>query len=132
MSAASPQLIERIRSELDEVHDPCSVGAGSPLGLDAMGLVKDIRVENGRVVVDLRLTSPTCLMHGYFIDEIDARLGRIEAVEEVEVRFDTGVDWDPTMIREDIRRLREERLRQRVAALNAEVLEHDAGGAAAR
>jgi metal-sulfur cluster biosynthetic enzyme len=114
---AVPGLIEEIRRRLDEVRDPCSVGAGSPMGLDEMGLVKGIAVDAGRVTVSIRLTSPSCLMHGYFIDGIKEHVRAVNGVESVEVRFDAGMEWEPGMIREDIRRARERRFRERVAGL---------------
>jgi metal-sulfur cluster biosynthetic enzyme len=116
-SGSAPLTDSVVRACLDEVVDPCSVAAGSPMGLDGMGLIQGIEIEDGSVQVDVRLTSPCCMMHGYFIDEIEERVGRLPAVVSVDVRFDAGLEWDPSMIRVDHRRRREERLRQRVERL---------------
>jgi metal-sulfur cluster biosynthetic enzyme len=104
-----------VRRALDEVRDPCSVAAGEPLGLDEMGLVESVEIEGECVRVALRLTSPSCLMHGVFLDEIERKVGVLAGVGAVETSFDAGLDWDPTMIREDIRQARLRRLRERLA-----------------
>jgi metal-sulfur cluster biosynthetic enzyme len=102
-----------VRRALDKVLDPCSVGAGDPMGLDAMGLVRAIAIDaDGNVTVDVRLTSGSCLMHGVFIDGAEEHVGSLPGVRSVALRFDAGVEWDPDMIREDIRVARMERLKQ--------------------
>jgi metal-sulfur cluster biosynthetic enzyme len=114
-TAERDRIVAAARTALDAVPDPCSVAAGAPLGLDEMGLVKELSIdEAGRAEVALRLTSPSCLMHGYFIDEIQGHLLEVEGVNEVAISFDHGEEWEPNHIREDIRRRREEELRSRV------------------
>ena len=114
--SAPTALAERVRATLDEVHDPCSVGAGFPLGLDEMGLVKDVTVDCGRVVVDLRLTSPSCYLHSYFIDEIRKHVEPLDGVASVRVVFDAGLEWEPGLMSADVRRRRAQLLRRRTAA----------------
>ncbi len=114
-TAERNRLVAAARTALDAVPDPCSVAAGAPLGLEEMGLVKDLDIDDaGRAEVALRLTSPSCLMHGYFIDEIEGHLLQVEGVNEVAISFDHGEEWEPNHIRADIRRRREEELRSRV------------------
>jgi metal-sulfur cluster biosynthetic enzyme len=84
---------------LDGIVDPCSVSHGVPMGIDEMGLVRSVTIDDaGHVVVDMRLTSPCCLMVGYFSTEAKARVGALPGVRSVELRHDTGMDWTPSMI----------------------------------
>ena len=106
------EIEARVRSCLRQINDPCSVATGHPLHLEEMGLVKsvDIDDEGRRAVVDLRLTSPTCVMVGYFVTEIRKLVEEaVPEIRDVEVRFDRGFDWTPQMMSEEVRRARASR-----------------------
>ena len=91
-----PELSERIVAVLDEIKDPCSLAAGTPLGLAEMGLVKDVVIGcGGEVTSDLRLTSPFCHMIGFFKKEAIRLVGALPGVRSVELRADNGLDWSP-------------------------------------
>lgn len=93
-------LEQQIRATLDEIKDPCSVAAGTPLGLDEMGLVRDVAIgDAGRVTISLRLTSPFCHMIGFFKIEAIERVGRLPGVVAVELVADNGLDWSPRDMR---------------------------------
>jgi metal-sulfur cluster biosynthetic enzyme len=89
-------LVSEIRRELDTIGDPCSVAHGTPMGLDEMGLVEAVHIDaEGNVRICLRLTSPTCVMVGYFGVQARSRIGRLPGVRSVEVTADHGLDWTP-------------------------------------
>jgi metal-sulfur cluster biosynthetic enzyme len=114
MVASSAELETRIRDCLHQIKDPCSVATGYPLHLEEMGLIKSVEVdpEAGRAVVDLRLTSPTCVMVGYFVTAIQKLVSEaIPEIDEVKVLFDRGFDWTPDMMSEEVRRARAARFR---------------------
>lgn len=117
MSENPADMLERsIRACADEVKDPCSLATDLPLGLDEMGLVERVEVGGeGDVEIALRLTSPTCVMVGYFRQELVDRVTDLSGVRSVEVRFDRGLDWAPSHMSERVKRLREARLRRRLA-----------------
>ena len=93
--------VEEIRRALDTIGDPCSVATGTPMGLDEMGLVEDVRLDaDGNVAIALRLTSPCCMNVGYFGVEARSRVGRLEGVRSVEVTTDVGLAWTPDLIGE--------------------------------
>jgi metal-sulfur cluster biosynthetic enzyme len=74
-----------------------------------MGLVKsvDVDIEARRVVVDLRLTSPGCIMVGFFTTELENLVREaIPEIRHVEVRFDHGFEWTPDLMSERVRRER--------------------------
>jgi metal-sulfur cluster biosynthetic enzyme len=113
MTDRSPADLERrVRDCLRQIKDPCSVATGHPLHLEEMGLVKsvDVDAEAGHAVVDLRLTSPTCVMVGYFVTEIQQLVRQaLPEIRDVDVHFDHGFDWTPKMMSEEVRRARASR-----------------------
>jgi metal-sulfur cluster biosynthetic enzyme len=91
--------VAEIHRILDGIIDPCSVSHGVPMGIEEMGLVRSVDIDDdGHVVVDMRLTSPCCLMVGHFSIETKARVGALPGVRSVEFRHDTGMEWTPSMI----------------------------------
>ena len=88
-----------VRLLLDEIKDPCSVAASVPMGLSEMGLVKSVAIEpDGRVDIELRLTSPVCEMVAYMRNEALARIAQLPGVTDVRVTHDSGLDWDHDLI----------------------------------
>lgn len=108
-----PDLAAAIRTTLDEIKDPCSLAAGTPLGLNEMGLVKHVAVgADGAVSIALRLTSPFCHMIGFFKAEALRRVGALEGVTSVELSADNGLDWSPRDIAPAAQARRAVRLRE--------------------
>jgi metal-sulfur cluster biosynthetic enzyme len=112
--ASAPDALElerEVRRVLDQVKDPCSVAASVPMGLDEMGIIKSVRVaRDGRVEVEIRLTSPFCEMVPFFKRETLEKVGRIPGVTGVSFTHDRGWDWDPDMIAPAAQARRRERL----------------------
>jgi metal-sulfur cluster biosynthetic enzyme len=92
---------------LDDVIDPCSAGNGTNISIVEMGLLDSIEIDDGDVTVNMRLTSPGCMMIPYFIDEVDERVGSLDGVESVELETDYGYNWRPSMMSEQGQRKRE-------------------------
>lgn len=94
-----PELREQIGEAMNTIKDPCSLAAGTPLGLDEMGLVKDVAISpDGKVTISLRLTSPFCHMIGFFKSEAVRLVAALPGVSEVELVADNGLDWSPSLI----------------------------------
>lgn len=99
MPEARQSLHALIIAELDEIKDPCSLAAGTPFGLDEMGLVDEVLIsDDGVVTVKLRLTSPFCHMVGFFKLEASRRIEALPGVRSVELLADQGLDWSPGRI----------------------------------
>lgn len=104
--------VTRIRTILDEIKDPCSVAASTPMGLDEMGLVRSLEVDpDGRVAIVLRLTSPFCEMVPYMRNEAIARIEALPGVTSVVIEHDSGLDWEPELMAPSARRRQQQRLR---------------------
>jgi len=69
-----------VRDALKEVIDP-EVG----VSIVELGLVKEIGIENGDVEIRMVLTTPTCPLAGYLVEQIRRRLRSIAGVKRVEV-----------------------------------------------
>jgi metal-sulfur cluster biosynthetic enzyme len=65
---------------LAEVQDP-----ELPVGIVDLGLVRSVRVERGTVRVGLTFTSIACPCTDLLIEDVRARLGRLDGVSGVEV-----------------------------------------------
>jgi metal-sulfur cluster biosynthetic enzyme len=90
----------RIRDELDQIIDPCSLRAGVPAGIASMGIVRAVEVqpdEMGRVTVSvtLSMTEPSCLMGWPFAQAAEQRISALDGVAAVCVHLDNSVVWEP-------------------------------------
>lgn len=97
MTAASD--IEAIRDALRKVADP-EIGAN----IVDIGLVYRIAYENGKLWVDMTMTSPACPMGGMIVDDAYAELARILPKEvEIEIQVVWEPPWKPSMMSEQCR-----------------------------
>jgi metal-sulfur cluster biosynthetic enzyme len=84
-----------VRERLADVLDPCSVGAENPIDVVGMGLVDDVRLEDGELTIQMCLTSPQCLMLEHFAVEARRVTADLPGVRTVTVRGDNGMEWTP-------------------------------------
>ena len=88
-----------IEETLDTIVDPCSAAIGKPVGLKSMGLVKRLAIEregNGlRVKLELRVTSPCCMMGPSFTRQAKEKLALLQEVTQVDVDISPEIDWTP-------------------------------------
>ncbi len=91
---------EQIKTQLDQIVDPCSAVAGVPAGLVELGLVRALEVEAtpaGAVIqVRIGVTEPGCMMGASFAIGARERLERLDGVASVSVELDHAGDWEPT------------------------------------
>lgn len=112
---------DQIAGALDQVKDPCSVTAGSPMGLAEMGMIKTAEVsDDGDVALVLRLTSPFCEMIGFLKSQAEEKIGGLPGVRSVTVSADSGFDWSP----DDMSPERQQQRRDRLAAVREDALRH--------
>lgn len=97
-----------VRERLDDIVDPCSEARGTDISIVEMGLLKRVEVDGGSVHVELRITSPSCMMVGYFIEQARERVGALPGVEEVTLSTDAGLTWREEMMAESAKERRKE------------------------
>jgi len=91
---------DRVRAELNEILDPCSVVAGAPAGIDEMGLIRALCMTEvpGGVAIEVRIgvTEPGCMMGASFAVRARERLEALAGVVAVDVALDHASDWEPS------------------------------------
>ena len=111
----SREVLEYIRRTADTVHDPCGMAAGVRLGLNEMGLLRQIQAElepeGWTVRMQLRLTSPGCLYFFAFKDNLEEQLTAHPQISRVIVDWDPSLDWTPEDLSPEARSKLEERRR---------------------
>ena len=75
-----------VLAALEEVDDP-----EIPVSVVDLGLIYDVGVEDGRVTIEMTLTSLGCPAEDMLRDDIERRVSRLDGVDDVETR----VVWDP-------------------------------------
>lgn len=106
--------IERL---LNEIIDPCSVGAGVPIGLVDMGVVESVEVTGDAVEVRLLPTFPGCMYTAVFAGEIVRRLRALDWTGEIGVVLTPEQSvWDEgrmsPVARGNLQKARDERRRR--------------------
>jgi metal-sulfur cluster biosynthetic enzyme len=88
-------LDDRIADLLDRIHDPCSVAAGRPTSIRALGLVRGWHFEEGVLTVTFCVTFPGCTMAPHFTEAAREALSDLPGVKRVDTVVDTSVEWTP-------------------------------------
>jgi metal-sulfur cluster biosynthetic enzyme len=85
-----------VREALEEVIDP-------ELGLDfvSLGLVYDVEIEGGEVVVTFTLTTPACPIGPQVSEQMREFVGELDGVTAVHPRMVFDPPWSPEMMTED-------------------------------
>lgn len=102
---------ERVWRALRGVVDPCSVAAASPMDIVEMGLVDRVEPDGDGVAIRLSLTSPSCMMLGQLLDQIDEHVRPVLAGRRPEVTLDDGMSWTPARMTGAAREAHEARRR---------------------
>ncbi|HSY16273.1 MAG TPA: iron-sulfur cluster assembly protein [Jatrophihabitantaceae bacterium] len=100
-------LRHKLDTKLDEVMDPCSLSAGAPLSIKAMGLIREVNIgDDGEVSVLIRLTSPGCVIGvTQFTREIRDIVAPMEEVTSIDVNFERSYGWSESDITPEGREL---------------------------
>ena len=88
--------IEIVRA-LKTIFDP-----EIPVNIYDLGLIYEILVkEEGKVSVDMTLTSPGCPLADQIMAEVEAKLKMIEGVEELDLKLTFDPPWSREMMSEE-------------------------------
>jgi metal-sulfur cluster biosynthetic enzyme len=94
----APLTPELALDALYEVIDP-------ELGVNIvdLGLVYDVLIDDGSVVVVMTLTTPGCPLGGFMEDEIHRCLSQFPQVRSSEVEIVWDPPWDPELMSDEAR-----------------------------
>ncbi len=88
---------ETVLEAIKTVEDP-DVG----FGLVELGLIYDVAVkENNDVDITMTLTSPTCPVAPYLIEQIKNEARKLEGIGEIEVELVWDPPWNPAEMASD-------------------------------
>jgi serine O-acetyltransferase len=73
---------ESVLEALREVYDP-------ELGINVvdLGLIKDVKIENAQINIDMILTIPGCPLRDYLLSQVKETVENLEGVESVTVNL---------------------------------------------
>ena len=91
-------LRDKIEEVLQTVHDP-----EIPVNIWELGLVYELKVDNGKVWIKMTLTAPACPVAGEIIQEVQSKVEGVEGVKEVHVMLTFDPPWTRDMMSEEAR-----------------------------
>ena len=85
---------------LKNVYDP-----EIPVNVVDLGLIYEVRVDEGNVYVQMTLTAPGCGMGPMIAQQAEWAIAELEGVEDVQVEMTFDPPWTPDLISEDGKKL---------------------------
>ena len=84
----------------DAVHAACASVADPEFGVSVadLGLIYDVTIDEGAVVVAMTLTSAYCPAGDVILDGVRAAVARVPGVTSAEVRLVWEPGWTPEMV----------------------------------
>ena len=61
-----------------------------------LGLIYSIEIEDKNVKIDMTFTSPMCPAGPQLIDEVKTKVGKLEGVENVDLKVVFSPPWEPS------------------------------------
>lgn len=89
-------LYDSVIEVLHTVHDP-----EIPVNIYELGLVYDVKVEEGKVNITMTLTAPACPAAGEIIFEVQSKVEAIQGVTDVHVQLTFDPPWTKDMMSEE-------------------------------
>lgn len=89
-------LYDKIVAALQTVHDP-----EIPVNIYELGLVYEIRIDEGKVDIVMTLTAPACPAAGDIIFDVQSKVEAIEGVKDVHVQLTFDPPWSRDMMSEE-------------------------------
>ncbi|MBX9813871.1 MAG: SUF system Fe-S cluster assembly protein [Proteobacteria bacterium SG_bin5] len=83
-------LYEAVIAALKEIYDP-----EIPVNIYELGLVYNVEISDGHVIVTMTLTTPHCPVAESMPAEVEIRVGAVPGVGSAEVNLVWDPPWDP-------------------------------------
>lgn len=87
---------DEVMERLEKIDDPETC-----MSIVDMGFIYGVEVEEGRVDVEMTLTSPGCPLHSKFTGDVEKEVGKMEDVKEVNVELTFDPPWSPDMMSDE-------------------------------
>ena len=92
--------LDEVYEALREVYDP-----EIPINVVDLGLIYDVKVDEGNVDVRMTLTFAGCGMGPYIAQQAEWRLAELEGVDDINVELVFDPPWTPDQITEEGKKL---------------------------
>ncbi|HAM98753.1 MAG TPA: FeS assembly SUF system protein [Marinilabiliales bacterium] len=89
-------LEDRLVEELKTIYDP-----EIPVNIYDLGLIYNLKEENGKLEVEMTLTAPGCPVADSILAEIKQKLELVDGIKEVVVDLVFDPPWNMDMITEE-------------------------------
>lgn len=116
MPPATDDLEDWVRARLEEVLDPCSTFTERPQSIVDLGLVDGVDIDAQNVTVYLLPTNQLCMYIPHMVEEIEARVRELPAVDSVTVEVVAEEVWTRDRMTSAARQEREAHFQSRVEA----------------
>jgi metal-sulfur cluster biosynthetic enzyme len=90
---------EQILDRIGTVPEPCGFLMRTPLSVLEMGLVDAVRIDDGRIEIELVLTDAACVHLSAMSQYIADAVGDLEGVDTVVVVPSSTKMWTPDRVR---------------------------------
>ena len=88
--------LDEVYEALREVYDP-----EIPINVVDLGLIYEVKVDEGNVDVKMTLTFAGCGMGPYIAQQAEWRLAELEGVDDINVEMVFDPPWSPDQITEE-------------------------------
>ncbi len=92
--------LDDVYEALREVYDP-----EIPINVVDLGLIYDVKVDEGNVDVRMTLTFAGCGLGPYIAQQAEWRLAELEGVDDINVELVFDPPWSPDQITEEGKKL---------------------------
>ena len=96
MPEAGTVTMDEVYEALREVYDP-----EIPINVVDLGLIYDVKLDEGNVDIKMTLTFAGCGMGPYIAQQAEWRLAELEGVEDINVELVFDPPWSPDQITEE-------------------------------
>ncbi len=100
MTDTATVSLDEVYEALRDVYDP-----EIPINVVDLGLIYDVKVDEGNVDVQMTLTFAGCGMGPYIAQQAEWRLAELENIEDINVDLVFDPPWTPDMITDDGKKL---------------------------
>lgn len=96
MPETATVTMDEVYEALREVYDP-----EIPINVVDLGLIYEVKVDEGNVDVKMTLTFAGCGMGPYIAQQAEWRLAELEGVDDINVEMVFDPPWTPDQITEE-------------------------------
>ena len=100
MTNAATLTLDEVYEALRDVYDP-----EIPVNIVDLGLVRDVKLADGNIDVQMTLTFAGCGMGPYIAQQAEWRLAELEGVDDINVDLVFDPPWTPDEITDEGKKL---------------------------